>query len=96
MAPATSVSSWICLGELGLGNRFPLPWQRSSGSGIVEVPGHEVDVQVRHGISEPQVVHVARREHPLDHPHEEVNVAPVRGDSRGGHAREVRDVPCLG
>ena len=72
---------------------FRLPGQRFSGSGIVEVPGHKVDVQVRHGISEQLVVHVARREDPFDHPRDGVNVAPVSGDFRGGQAREVRDVP---
>jgi hypothetical protein len=35
-----------------------------------------VDVEVRHQISEQLVVHVARREHMLDHLRDGVNVAP--------------------
>ena len=38
------------------------------GAAIVEVPRHQVDVEVRHRISEQVIVHVARREHLLDHP----------------------------
>jgi hypothetical protein len=51
-----------------------------------------VNVEVRHQISEQLVVHVARREHLLDHPSDSVNVAPVRRDFRGAQAREVRNV----
>jgi hypothetical protein len=39
-----------------------------------------MDVQVRHKIAEELVIHVARREHSLDHLRDRVNVAPVRGD----------------
>jgi hypothetical protein len=35
---------------------------------------------------------MARCEHPLDHPRDGVNVAPVRRDLPGGQAREIRDV----
>ena len=51
-----------------------------------------MDVEVRHRISEQLVVHVARREHMLDHLRDGVNVAPVRCDFRGAQAREVRNV----
>jgi hypothetical protein len=51
-----------------------------------------VYVKVRHRISEQLVVHVARREHMLDHLRDGVNVVPVRGDFRGAQAREVRNV----
>jgi len=61
---------------LGLADRLRLPGQRFSRSRIVEVPRHKVDVEVRHRISEQLVVHVARREHMLDHLRDGVNVAP--------------------
>jgi hypothetical protein len=51
-----------------------------------------MDVQVRDGIPEQLVVHMARREYLLDHPRDGLNVAPVRLDFRGRQAREVRDV----
>jgi len=51
-----------------------------------------VDVEVRHQISEQLVVHVARREHMLDHLRDAVNVVPVRCDLGGAQAREVRNV----
>ena len=77
---------------LGLGNRLRLPGQRFSRSRIVKVPRHKVDVEVRHQISEQLVVHVARREHMLDHLRDAVNVVPVRRDLGGAQAREVRNV----
>jgi hypothetical protein len=51
-----------------------------------------VDVEVRHGVSEQLVVHVARGEHLLDHLRDAVNVLPVRGDFDGAQARKVRHV----
>jgi hypothetical protein len=51
-----------------------------------------VDVEVRHQISEQLVVHVARREHMLDHLRDAVNVVPVRCDFGGAQACEVRNV----
>jgi hypothetical protein len=67
-----------------LGDRFRLERQWFSGSRIVEVPGHKVDVQVRHRISEQLVIHVARCKHPLDHPRDGMNVAPKGVDFRSG------------
>ena len=49
-------------------------------------------VEMRHHISEELVVHVARREHTLDHLRDAVNVVPVRGNFGGTQAREVRNV----
>ena len=92
MVFATSVRSRTCPLYLGLGERLRLPGQRFSGSRIVEVPWHKVDVEVRHQISEQSVVHVARREHMLDHLRDAVNVVPVRRDFGGAQAREVRNV----
>jgi hypothetical protein len=51
-----------------------------------------VDVEVRHQISEQLVVHVARREHMLNHLRDAVNVVPVRRDFGGAQTREVRNV----
>ena len=77
---------------LGLGDRLRLPGQRFSGSGIVEVSRHKVDVEVRQRISEQLVVHVARREYLLDHLRDAVNVLPVRRDFGRAQTREVRNV----
>jgi hypothetical protein len=79
--------------EFGWVDGFGLPRQWSSRGWIVHVPRHEVDVQVRHGIPEQLVVHVAGCEHLLDHPRHGLNVAPVRGRFRGRQARKVRHVP---
>jgi hypothetical protein len=49
-------------------------------------------MEVRHQISEQLVVHMARREHMLDHLRDAVNVVPVRRDFRGTQTREVRNV----
>jgi hypothetical protein len=49
-------------------------------------------MKVRHYISQELIVHMARREHTLDHLSDGVNVAPVRCDFRGAQAREVRNV----
>jgi hypothetical protein len=51
-----------------------------------------VDVEVRHQVSEQLVVHVARREHMLDHPGDAVNVLPVRCHFGRAQPREVGDV----
>ena len=77
---------------LRLRDRLRLPGQRFSGSRIVEVSRHQVDVEVRHRISEQLVVHVARREHLLDDLRDAVNVLPVRRDFRRAQTREVRNV----
>ena len=53
---------------------------------------HTVNVEVRHRVPEQLVVHVARREHLLDHLCDAVNVGPVRCDLGGAQAREVRDM----
>ena len=49
-------------------------------------------MEVRHQISEQLVIHMARREHMLDHLRDAVNVVPERGDFGGAQAREVRNV----
>jgi hypothetical protein len=49
-------------------------------------------VEVRHQISEQLVVHVARREHMLDHLRDGMNVVPVRCDFRSAQARKVRNM----
>jgi hypothetical protein len=76
----------------GLADRLRLPRQRFARRGIVEVSGHEVDVQVWHLISEQLVIHVARCKDPLDYSRDRVNVAPVPSGFRFGQSRKVCDV----
>jgi hypothetical protein len=49
-------------------------------------------MEVRHQIPEQLVVHVARREHTLNHLRDAVDVVPVGSDLRRAQTREVRNV----
>ena len=77
---------------LGLGDWLRLERQRFFGSRIIEVPGHKVDVKMRHHVAEQLVVHVTRRKHALDHLRGGVNVAPVPGGFCRSQTRKVCDV----
>src|SRR5262249_27145030 len=79
-------------GKVLFGNDRSVPGQRPFGRGVVEVPRHDVDVEVRDDVAEQLIVDVTRFENAFDGAADILNVQPVVGQFGWGEIRERRNV----
>jgi hypothetical protein len=80
------------LGKDRIRDRRWIPWQRSLGGRVIQIPRYDMNMEVRHDVAKQQVVHVTRPEDTLDHHPNVLDVLGVVGKLAGGKIGEVGDV----
>ena len=70
-----------------------IPRQGALRRRVIQIPWHDVDMEMRHDVAEQHVVHVARTEHLLDHVADVLNVLPIISELTCCELGEASNMP---